>query len=114
MMTLFGIKNCDTVKKARHWLDANAIAYDFFDLHTQPLSPSQVQTWVANLGLERLINKRSTTWKDLSAETKANLNEANAAQLIIAKPTLIKRPLLDTGTAQQVGFSADQYTQIFN
>ncbi|MGH1486299.1 MAG: ArsC family reductase [Cellvibrionaceae bacterium] len=112
MITLYGIKNCDTVKKARRWLDDNGVNYHFHDFRADGLTKQQVEQWVKELGWETVVNKRSTTWKELSEKTKLNLNEASVVDVIIASPTLIKRPLLDTGKQRSVGFKADQYQSL--
>lgn len=113
MNILYGIKNCDTVKKARDWLDKNSIPYQFHDFRIDGLNATQVKNWIAEIGLEALVNKRSTTWKELDDATKSNLNEKNAIEIILENPTLIKRPLLDTGTQKNIGFKDSEYTQIF-
>ena len=114
MITLYGIKNCDTVKKARIWLEQNNVDYRFHDFRADGLTAAQVKTWITEIGLEALINKRSTTWKELDETTKTHFNEANAATVISANPTLIKRPLLDTGKQKHIGFKDSEYTHIFN
>lgn len=114
MITLYGIKNCDTVKKARTWLEQKKVDYRFHDFRADGLSEAQVKNWISEIGLETLVNKRSTTWKELDENTKNNFNEANAAAVISAHPTLIKRPLLDTGKQKHVGFKDTEYTSIFN
>jgi arsenate reductase len=114
MITLYGIKNCDTVKKARDWLVKNNIDCRFHDFRTDGLDKTQVTNWIAELGLETLVNKRSTTWKELDEITKANFNEQNAVAVILENPTLIKRPLLDTIKQKHVGFKDTEYTKIFN
>lgn len=114
MITLYGIKNCDTVKKARTWLEQHKVDYHFYDFRTDGLTVAQVKTWITEIGLESLVNKRSTTWKELDESTKTHFNETNAAIVISENPTLIKRPLLDTGKEKYVGFKDTQYTQIFN
>lgn len=114
MITLYGIKNCDTVKKARTWLEQNKVNYHFHDFRADGLSAAQVKIWISEIGLETLVNKRSTTWKELDEATKTNFNEANAATVISENPTLIKRPLLDTGKQKYVGFKDTEYTHIFN
>lgn len=111
MTTLYGIKNCDTVKKARKWLEENNINYSFHDFRTDGITETQVTQWLQELGADNLINKRSTTWKQLSDAEKDQALGEQAATLICAQPTLIKRPLLDTGTQRHVGFKADQYKQ---
>ena len=114
MITLYGIKNCDAVKKARTWLEQNKVDYHFHDFRADGLTTAQVKTWIAEIGLETLVNKRSTTWKELDEITKNNFNETNAVTVISANPTLIKRPLLDTGKQKHVGFKVTEYTAIFN
>ncbi len=114
MTTLYGIKNCDTVKKARTWLEQNKVDYHFHDFRADGLTIAQVKTWIAEIGLETLVNKRSTTWKELDEATKNNFSEANAATVISENPTLIKRPLLDTGKQKYVGFKDTEYNTIFN
>lgn len=114
MNTLYGIKNCDTVKKARTWLDKNKIDYAFHDFRTDGVSADQVSNWIGELGLDTLVNKRSTTWKELDENSKNNFNEKNAIAIITANPTLIKRPLLDTGKQKHVGFKEAEYNNIFN
>lgn len=114
MTTLYGIPNCDTVKKARRWLEAQEIDYRFHDFRKDGLTPDQVKTWLADLGLESLLNKRSSTWKGLSAEQKADLNTQSAVQLIVDHPTLIKRPLLEKDQQRTVGFKAESYSLLFS
>nr|WP_324259440.1 ArsC family reductase [Cellvibrio fontiphilus] len=114
MTTLYGIKNCDTVKKARTWLDQQGIDYRFHDFRVDGLDAAQVQRWIAELGLEALVNKRSTTWKDLSDSIKQNFTASTAVNIIVENPTLIKRPLLDTGTQKLLGFKPEDYQTIFN
>jgi len=114
MITLYGIKNCDTVKKARDWLAKNNIEYRFHDFRADGLDKSQVTSWIAEIGLENLVNKRSTTWKELDEKIKENFNEKNAEAVIVENPTLIKRPLLDTSKQKHVGFKETEYTKIFN
>jgi len=114
MITLYGIKNCDTVKKSRDWLAKNNIEYRFHDFRVDGLDKVQVNSWIAEIGLDTLVNKRSTTWKELNENIKENFNEQNAALVIAENPTLIKRPLLDTGKQKHVGFKDSEYAKIFN
>jgi Spx/MgsR family transcriptional regulator len=114
MTTLYGIKNCDTVKKARDWLAKNNIEYRFHDFRADGLDNAQVKLWIAELGIETLVNKRSTTWKELDEGTKETFNEQTAIDVIVKNPTLIKRPLLDTGSKKHLGFKDADYTRIFN
>jgi len=113
MNTLYGIKNCDTVKKTRRWLDDNQIDYRFHDFRADGLEKTQINAWVAELGWETLINKRSTTWKALDDSVKNSLNDQSIIDVIADNPTLIKRPLLDTGAMRRVGFKAADYETLF-
>lgn len=110
---LYGIKNCDTVKKARAWLDAHHIEYRFHDFRGDGLDLKLAQSWLQDIGVDELINKRGTTWKQLDEKTRATLTTSNAAALIVVHPTLIKRPLLDIGHQRFVGFSDAMYRDIF-
>ena len=114
MITLYGIKNCDTVKKARRWLDNHAIDYQFHDFREDGIEAKAVAQWLAELGWEAVVNKRSTTWKQLDKSAAQNMDETRAQSAIVEHPTLIKRPLLDTGKERFVGFSAERYQSIFN
>lgn len=114
MTTLYGIKNCDTVKKARRWLEDQDIAYEFFDVRADGLSEEHLQRWNAQCGWETLLNKRSTTWKNLDAADKDGIDENSALALMLANPTLIKRPVLEHKATTQVGFKTDTYASLFN
>ena len=113
MITLYGIKNCDTVKKARKWLETNDISYQFHDFRADGLELSQVTSWLESLGWETLVNKRSTTWKQLDSQQRDALSTQHAAAIILEHPTLIKRPLLDTGSTVHVGFKDTDYQTLF-
>lgn len=106
MHTLYGIKNCDTVKKARNWLDQNGISYRFHDFRTDGLTPELLQHFAEHLDWNKLLNRSSTSWRQLSAEQQAGLTPEKAMQLMLTTPTLIKRPILDTGDKLILGFSA--------
>lgn len=114
LIILYGIKNCDTVKKARQWLDTHAIEYRFHDFRDDGINSSQIHRWLDELGWETLINKRSTSWKALPDDARQNMDAATAADAIEKQPTLITRPLLDTGQERFTGFSATRYQTIFN
>jgi arsenate reductase len=114
MITLYGIKNCDTVKKARDWLLKNNIDYRFHDFRADGIDETHVKNWIAELGLETLVNKRSTTWKELDEITKESFNAQNAVAVIVENPTLIKRPLLDIGKQKYVSFNDAEYAKIFS
>lgn len=119
-ITLYGINNCDTVKKAQKWLAAKSINYDFFDFKKQNLTPELLTQFVQLNDWSTLLNKRSTTYRNLSDEIKNNLTNEVAFEQVLAQPTLLKRPLLlielnDSHNASELhlGFKADSYQEIF-
>ncbi len=112
MITLYGIKNCDTVKKARKWLEASGIEYRFHDYRTDGLQAAQLKAWVQELGWEAMLNKRGTTWRKLPEQEKSSMDKAGAIELMLAQPALIKRPLLDTGSVRLLGFSPERYAAL--
>lgn len=97
MTTLYGIKNCDTVKKARRRLDDGGIAYRFHDFRTDSLERAALERFAASLGWETLLNRQSSTWRQLDDSAKADMNQDSALALMLERPTLIKRPVLDSG-----------------
>jgi Spx/MgsR family transcriptional regulator len=109
MHTLYGIKNCDTIKKARKWLEINEIAYQFHDYRRNGLDINLLQKFETQLGWEVLVNKRSTSWRQLGDAQKTNLSRDNVLPLLLQHPTLIKRPILVTTNKTIIGFSATQY-----
>jgi arsenate reductase len=112
-VTLYGIKNCDTMKKARAWLDARGVAYTFHDYKTQGIDRRQLEAWTRSLGWETLLNRAGTTFRRLPNADKADLDERKAVALMLDQPSLIKRPVLDRGGRLSVGFKADQYEEAF-
>ncbi|MCL4149254.1 UNVERIFIED_CONTAM: hypothetical protein GTU68_064806 [Idotea baltica] len=112
-MVLFGIKNCDTVKKARRWLDANDVSFSFHDLRADGLEPATIEVWLQNVSWETLINKRGTTWRKLEDVRKEQLDEATAVELMLANPTLIKRPVITVNNDCLVGFKEADYAAYF-
>jgi arsenate reductase (glutaredoxin) len=113
MTTLYGIKNCDTMKKARAWLDAAGIDYVFHDYKKDGLSPELLDQWLVSPGWEALINKRGTTWRKLDESVKAGIDASSARQVMLDNPSIIKRPLLDFGDRKVLGFAADEYAALF-
>ena len=109
MHTLYGIKNCDTVKKARQWLDQNGIAYWFHDFRADGLTSAQLTDFAAHADWNALLNRSSASWRQLSAEQQRDLTLEKAIALMLNTPTLIKRPVLDTGDKLIIGFKADHY-----
>ena len=112
-LTLYGIPNCDTVKKARTWLGEHQLAYTFHDFKKQGLTTEQVLAWSRQLPWEQLLNKRGTTWRALSAEQQQGVTDAaSAAVLMAAQPSLVKRPVVVWPDGSlSVGFSADDWAQ---
>lgn len=110
---LFGIANCDTVKKARAWLTAAGVAYEFIDLRNPPISKESIEAWLESLG-EQMINLRSTTYKQLSPDEQQQLKQGDRVGVLHRHPTLMKRPILQVGQQLLCGFSAAQYEHIFN
>lgn len=111
MHTLYGIKNCDTVKKARNWLEQHQIDYRFHDYRQDGLDIELLQTFEAQLGWEALLNKRSTSWRQLDAAQKTALSRDSVLQLLLDTPTLIKRPILMDAEQCLIGFSSSRYEQ---
>ena len=112
--TLYGIKNCDTIKKARAWLSAQDIAYDFHDYKIEGIDRSLLKTWCDEHGWELMLNRSGTTFRKLPDGDKENLNEAKAIKLMLAQPSMIKRPVLDLGDRRIVGFKPDTYAGVFS
>ncbi len=108
-VVLYGIKNCDTVKKARRWLEAHAVPYDFHDYKTAGIERVRLAGWCRELGWEVLLNRAGTTFRKLPDAEKEGLNASRAIDLMLAQPSMIKRPLLDKGGALLVGFDPDAY-----
>ncbi len=114
MITLYGIKNCDTVKRARKWLELHCVEYEFHDFREDGLEGDTVKGWLQELGWETLVNRRSSSWKALDQEARDSMDDSSALAAILKQPTLIKRPLLDIGHERYTGFSAAAYAAIFN
>ncbi|KGE04008.1 ArsC family reductase [Pseudohaliea rubra] len=113
MITVYGISNCDTVRKARRWLEAHGIEYRFHDFREDGLAPEAVAAWIDELGADALVNRRSTSWRALPASTRENLDRNTAIAAILEQPTLVKRPLLDTGAGLHCGFREADYERLF-
>ncbi len=112
--TMFGIPNCDTIKKAKKWLEAEGIAYEFHDYRKQGVDAALVTEFCDALSWEVVLNKRGTTFRQLTQEQKDSLNQENAIKLLVENPAMIKRPILKVNDQLHIGFKADQYTTIFN
>lgn len=114
MTTIYGIKNCDSVKKARKWLEAQNINYTFHDFREQGLTEEMVKEWLQVASLDKLVNKRSTSWKQLDEESKVHLTNETAPALCARFETLIKRPVLSHNEQLHLGFNEKIYSQIFS
>ena len=108
-ITIYGIKNCDTMKKARTWLDSHGVAYDFHDYKAVGIDRAHLEKWSKEVGWEVLLNRSGTTFRKLPEKDKENLTEKKAIALMLAQPSMIKRPVLDLGKRLLVGFKPDVY-----
>jgi arsenate reductase len=113
VVTIYGIKACDTMKKARAWLDGHGIAYAFHDYKTAGIDADRLKAWSGQVGWEILLNRAGTTFRGLPDAQKADLDEARAIGLMLAQPSMIKRPVLDLGGRLLVGFRPDAYAAAF-
>ncbi len=113
MIDIYGIKNCNTVKKALQWLDEQEIEYTFHDYKKEGVNEKQLKVWVKELGWETLLNRKGTTWRRLPEDKKDNINQTKAIQLMLENPSIIKRPLIDNGQSRIVGFDEEEYRAFF-
>ena len=112
-VTIYGLATCDTTRAARKWLDAQGVAHAFHDVRDDGLTRSTVERWVKQLGWESVLNKASTTWRELPPEAKEGLDQKAAVTLLLAHPTLVKRPVLDRGGSLSLGFKPAAYASLF-
>lgn len=112
MLTVYGIANCDTVKKARKWLEIRQLAYTFHDYKKTGIDRATLQHWCTQLGFENLVNQRGTTWRKLSEADRAELNERKAINLMLEHTSLIKRPLIDAKGKLLLGFKESQWQSL--
>ena len=109
-ITIYGIKNCDTMKKARAWLDKQGVDYEFHDYKVAGIDRERLERWSRKVGWETLLNRAGTTFRKLPDKDKQSIDEKKAVALMLAQPSLIKRPVLDLGGGRLlVGFKPDQY-----
>jgi arsenate reductase len=113
MTTIYGIKNCDTMKKARAWLDGHKVAYEFHDYKAAGVDEAMLEDWVKEVGWEMLLNRAGTTFRKLPAADRENLTEQKAIALMLAWPSMIRRPVLDQGGKLMVGFRPEAYESVF-
>ena len=112
-MRMYGIKNCDTIKKARAWLEARGVAYEFHDYKVAGIDEGRLRGWVTELGWERLLNRAGTTFRKLPDADKEGLDQDKAVALMLAQPSMIKRPVLDLGSRRLVGFDPGAWAAAF-
>ncbi|MGM4891589.1 ArsC family reductase [Tardiphaga sp. 839_C3_N1_4] len=110
-ITIYGIKNCDTMKKARAWLDSHDVAYSFHDYKAEGIDKARLQRWAKEVGWETLLNRAGTTFRKLDDAAKEGLNESRAIALMLEQPSMIKRPVLDLGGRLVVGFKPEIYAK---
>jgi arsenate reductase len=110
-ITIYGIKNCDTMKKARAWLDSHGVSYDFHDYKSEGIAKDKLKQWSEEVGWETLLNRAGTTFRKLPDGEKEDLNEKKALALMLEQPSMIKRPVLDLGGKRLVGFKPDVYAK---
>jgi arsenate reductase len=110
-VTLYGIKNCDTISKARAWLADHGIAYDFHDYKVSGIDAGTLRGWSAELGWEKLLNRAGTTFRKLPEADREGLDEGRAIALMVAQPSMIKRPVLDLGDRRLLGFKPELYAE---
>ena len=109
MLTIYGIPGCDSCRKARRWLDEHAVEYRFHDLRADGIARDDIRRWLGHTPWERLLNTRSTTWRSRPVKSRTDLDEAGALALMLAHPTLIKRPVAESPTGMEIGFDEDRY-----
>lgn len=110
-VTIYGIKNCDTMKKARAWLDARGVAYAFHDYKAQGIERARLEAWAGAVGWETLLNRAGTTFRKLPEAERTGIDEGKALALMLDQPSMIKRPVLDLGARLVVGFKPELYEE---
>lgn len=113
VITLYGIRNCDTMKKARAWLDGHCIEYAFHDYKAAGIERERLQGWCDQLGWDALLNRAGTTFRKLSEAERAALDARRAIELMLAQPSMIRRPVLESGEKLLVGFKPERYAELF-
>ena len=113
MVKIFGIPNCDTMKKARSWLAEHGVEYAFHDYKKAGIDEATLRGWIARVGWETLLNRRGTMWRKVPQAVKDSIDEPSAVRLMLDTPSIIKRPVLDVDGDIHVGFKADEYQALF-
>jgi len=112
MIKMYGIPNCDTIKKARKWLEANGLDYEFHDYRKQGVPEKNLKKWVKQAGWETLLNRRGTTWRKLPEDVRENIDEASAITVMMNNPSAIKRPVLEKDNILLIGFKQEEYDKL--
>ncbi|SDW45228.1 ArsC family reductase [Thiocapsa roseopersicina] len=112
MVALYGIPNCDTMKKVRAWLDAHGVDYRFHDYKREGVDETRLRAWVDELGWETLVNRRGTTWRKLPEDVREGMDAEAAVRVMLETPSIIRRPVLDTGKVRHAGFSETDYERL--
>jgi Spx/MgsR family transcriptional regulator len=112
MITIYGIPNCDTMKKARRWLEANGVEYSFHDYRKLGVPEKKLRAWVKQAGWETVLNKRGTTWRKLDDEVRNTIDTESAIRIMLEHPGIIKRPVLESGRRLLIGFKENDYQQL--
>ena len=113
MITIYGIKNCDTMKKDMRWLDEHGVEYRFHDYRKDGLDTKQLKAWEKELGWEQLLNRRGQLWRKLPQSVRDTIDRETALKCMLDNPGIIRRPLLDTGEHRVLGFNPEQYQSLF-
>ena len=114
MTKIYGIPNCDTMKKARKWLEAHGVEYAFHDYKKQGVPEDRLKGWVKQVGWEQLLNRRGTTWRKLDTNARDNIDESLAVRLMLEHASIIKRPVLESGSTLLIGFSESDYRALID
>ena len=113
-LTLYGLKSCDTCRKARNWLDENGVAHEYHDVRDDGLDAGLLERWTKRLDWEKFLNKKSLTWRKIPEVDRADMNQTKAIATILQYPTLVKRPVLECNDYIAVGFTPDNYKELFS
>jgi arsenate reductase len=113
-IAIYGIKNCDTMKKARAWLDARGVVYAFHDYKAEGVDKRRLEKWAKDVGWEPLLNRAGTTFRKLPEKDRENVTEMKAIALMVEQPSMIKRPVLEVGAKLTVGFKPETYAKLFD
>jgi len=112
-VTIYGIRNCDTMKKARAWLDARGVTYAFHDYKAEGIDKERLENWAKDVGWEPLLNRAGTTFRKLPEKDRENITEKKAIALMVEQPSMIKRPVLEVGAKLTLGFKPETYAKLF-